>query len=151
MLKNTSTPYTLQCHTLRERPATASGMLSFPGIILFARLFHYRCCQHPRGSNASFGGERVFAQRAPNFLKSNPLRYRSKRVSLDNNVYVFVSCFLSIIRPKNIRHPRFTPHHTGAIFSGYGSELTVTEEGRVSFFNNHAGSDGGKYCQPCPR
>ena len=50
---------------------------SFPGNILFARLFRYRCCQRPRGNNASFGGETVFAHRAPNFLKSNPLRNRS--------------------------------------------------------------------------
>ncbi|CAN0093254.1 unnamed protein product, partial [Ascophyllum nodosum] len=30
----------------------------------------------------------------------------------------------------------------GAIYSGYGSELNVTEEGRVSFFDNQAGSYG---------
>ena len=30
------------------------------------------------------------------------------------------------------------------------SELNVNKEGRVSFFNNHAGGSGGKYCHPWP-
>ena len=40
--------------------------------------------------------------------------------------------------------------HTGAIFFDDYSEVNVPERGSVSFVNNHAGSDGGKHCHPCP-
>ena len=37
------------------------------------------------------------------------------------------------------------PPYTGAIYSDDNSELSVTEGGSVSFFNNHANNSAGKY------
>ena len=45
---------------------------------------------------------------------------------------------------------RFSPHE-GALYLDGSIELNVDKDGRVSFFNNHAGGSGGKYCHPCPR
>ena len=45
---------------------------------------------------------------------------------------------------------RFPPRE-GAIYMNDSSELNVTEGGRVSFCNNHAGVSGGKYCDSCLR
>ena len=42
----------------------------------------------------------------------------------------------------------FSPH-TGAIYLTDSSELNVMEGGNASFFNNHAGTSGGKNCHSC--